>query len=370
MPTARVALSSDLKRKGWMREGLVQSAKKSFWSPLIGNSIDNVVYQVNNENAGEGHTVVFDFDGYLSGKAIKGRDKAYGKGEIKRKFSDKITVERFRLPVDNGDKFDGKDIDDLSINQHADSRDKLSDLFQRFKDQALFDSAQGLLGQAPTHIINLVSTFDFNKLVDIEKIVKTSIGFSTGSVRNPLKPFRSDNGLPYWLFMIDSAMAAMLKKSTNYQTIVAQSDIRGRDNMIIKGVIGRIGSLLILETDNFFGSTDGTGTISLNQTNVEISGLRQKDANGVWTGQTGFSYSGALYSRGLLLGAGALQIAFGKQPDYKFQESEDFGISSESACEFWMNVHKTTLVAENSDYSAAKLNNVDFGVIAVDVKVQ
>ena len=115
MATAVVPYGSDLERRKWMREGLIQSASKSFWSPMTGSTKDAVVFQANNESADSGHTVVFDFDGNLSGRAIKGKDTAFGKGEEKRKFSDKLTVERYRLVVDNGDKFDGKAIGDLSI---------------------------------------------------------------------------------------------------------------------------------------------------------------------------------------------------------------------------------------------------------------
>ena len=94
MTTAVVSLTSDLKRKRWMREGLVQSASTSFWNTYAGNTKDSIVVQANNPNSKEGHTVVFDFDGNISGKAIKGKDTAYGKGEQKKKFSDKLTVER------------------------------------------------------------------------------------------------------------------------------------------------------------------------------------------------------------------------------------------------------------------------------------
>ncbi len=122
---AYIAITSDLKRKKWMREGLVQAKSKSFWAPYTGMSADSVVVQANNTNAGEGHTVVFDYDGNLAGKAVKGKDTAFGKGEQKKKFSNKITVDRYRLVADNGDAFDAVDVGDLSLSQHSDSRDKL-----------------------------------------------------------------------------------------------------------------------------------------------------------------------------------------------------------------------------------------------------
>lgn len=383
MATGVVSLSSDLKRKKWMREGLVQAASRSFWSPMTGTSKDAIVFQANNENSGSGHTVVFDFDGNLSGKAVKGKDTAFGKGEQKKKFSDKITVERYRLVVDNGDKFDGVDIGDLTINEHSNSRQGLGDLFVRFKDQALFDAAQGTLStnddgvQAASHVIDLGTTFTFNQLTDIEKTLMTSNGYTTGDIRRPLNPYRLNDGEPYWIFVIDSAMANVLRKDTaGYQTIIRSGDVRGNKNRNLKGVIGTIGRLMIVEADHFFGETAGsTSGWGLNDSEIEMCGLRQYDGanptTALWTGQEGFDYaSTSLHSRGVILGAGALQAAFGKQPDYKYQESQDFGIKSESAVEFWMEARKTKLKAENEKYKSAKISDIDFSVVAVDLEVQ
>lgn len=383
MATGQVRLSSDLERKKWMREGLVQSASKSFWSPLTGTTPDSVVYQAKNDTAGDGHTVVFDYSGNLSGRARKGKETAYGTGEQKRKFSSKITVERYRLVVDNGDTFDGANIGDLTINQHSDSRTKLGDLFVRFKDQALFDAAQGLVRtnqnviQTPTHVIDLGTMFTWNTLTDIEKTLKTSNGFTVGGVRRPLVPYQLQNGEPVWLYMIDAAMAAILRKdTTGYQNILAQADVRGPDNRLIKGVIGKIGSLIVIEAPQFFGYNQAQNAgFGFNDSEIEIAGLRQYDgadpATALWTGQEGFSYESAnLHSRGLILGAGALQLAFGKQPDYKFQESQDFSITAESAVEFWMEAQKTKLLTENTDYKAAKVAEIDFGVVVTDLEVQ
>lgn len=381
MTTGVVSLSSDLKRKRWMREGMIQAASKSFWSPLTGSTKDGVVYQVNNTSAKEGHTVVFDYSGNISGKAKKGKETAYGEGEAKRKFSDKITVERYRLVVDNGDEFDAVDIGDLQISQHSDSRSKLSDLFVRWKDQAIFDAAQGLLTtnqgiQAPSHSIDLGTTFTFDTLTDIETTLKTSNGFTTGGVRRPLDVYSTKDGEPCWLFVIDAAMAALLRKDTEgYQTMMSRADVRGSGNRLIKGVIGKIGSMMIVVADQFFGATDGSVLgWGLNDSEVEISGLRQYDgtdpATALWTGQEGFDYASAnLHSRGLILGAGALQLAFGKHPDYHWQPSEDFGITSESALEVWCETQKTNLVAENDAYKVAKVSGLDYGVVVADVQI-
>jgi len=381
--TAVVSLTSDIKRKRWMREGLIQAASTSFWNTYAGNTKDSIVFQANNANAGAGHTVVFDFDGNLSSRAIKGKDTAFGKGEQKRKFSDKITVERYRLVVDNGDEFDGVDIGDLSINQHGDSRAKLGDLFVRFKDQACFDAAQGNLNtgtaQAPTHTIDLGTTFTYNDLLNIETILKTSNGYTSGSVRRPLDRFMTKDKQPIWLFVIDSAMKKVLLQDntavTGFADTMANADVRGNNNRRISHIIGRVGNLLVVEADQFFGVTDGSATgWGLNASDIEICGLRQyagtNPATAPWTGQTGFSYgSSTLHSRGVILGAGALQLGFGKMPDYRWQPSQDFAIKSESAVEFWMESRKTKLLAENTDYTSAKVAGIDYGVVAVDLQV-
>jgi len=191
-----------------------------------------------------------------------------------------------------------------------------------------------------------------------------------------LDVYQTKDGEPCWLFVIDAAMAALLRKDTaGYQTMMSRADVRGSNNRLIKGVIGKIGSMIIVVAEQFFGATDGT-TLGwgLNSSEVEISGLRQYDgadpATALWTGQEGFDYASAtLHSRGLILGAGALQLAFGKHPDYKWQPSEDFGITSESALEVWCETQKTVLKAESEEYKQAKVSGMDYGVVTVDLQV-
>lgn len=381
MATAVVSLTSDLVRKRWMMEGLIQAKSQSFWAPYTGGSFDSIVYQENDENASTGHTVVFDFDGNLSGKAIKGKNTAYGKGEQKRKFSDKITVERYRLVADNGDKFDGVNIGDLSITQHSDSRTKLADLFIRFKDQAIFDAAQGFKdGDTPSHTIQTDASsndLSYQDLADIELVLRTGTGYKTGafgsstaaSQRAPLVPFKLADGRSIWLMVVDPATANSLKRNnvvnSGVMALAQHADMRGNENRVFRGLLGQIGQLVIVEAEAFFGSTDSNG---LDGSEIEISGMRQYDSvNTAWTGESDFS--SAVYSRNLIMGAGGIQIAFGKMPDYKFQASQDFGIKSESAVEFWMDTKKTNLTAENTDYTAAKRASLDHGVIAWDVKI-
>ncbi len=369
-------LTDALTRKKWVGEGLLQAQSKSFWAPFTGNSANSIVYRSSNISASSGHTTTFDYSGNLSGVVIRGKDTAYGKGETKKKFSSTIIVDRFRLPVDNGDKFDGVEFGDLGISQHSNSRSLLSDVYIRFKDQMLFDAAQGNLRSrtdgsvfSPSHIIQPTGNkFTYNGLLEIEASLKSSTSFSTGGMRRPLQPFKLQDGRPCWLMAVDTPAALQIKLDPRYQDLMAQGDIRGNNNRIINGVIGKIGNLIIVEADSFFGSTKPGADWKIEDSGIEIAGLRVKDSNDVWTGQEGFNPLLASTSRSLILGAGALQQGFGKMPDYKWQPSNDFGITSESALEVWMNVQKTKLIKENEDYQMGKVTDIDWGVIVVETQ--
>ena len=170
--TGKVDYNFELIRKQWMTEGLIQKSATSFWAPYKGNSLDSIIMTQNDISAGKGHTVVFDFDGNLSGRPVKGNQTAKGTGEQKKKFSDKLTVQDYRYVVDNGTKFNGVEIGDLSINEHSDLRSKLVDFWVRSDDQAFFDVAQ----QSCEFLIDLGSTFTLDDMLDVETVIKTGSG--------------------------------------------------------------------------------------------------------------------------------------------------------------------------------------------------
>jgi hypothetical protein len=67
-----------------------------------------------------------------------------------------------------------------------------------------------------------------------------------------------------------------------------------------------------------------------------------------------------------VLGAGGLQMAMGKQPDYKHQFSDDFQITSESALEVWCEMRKTKYKLESGrDYKQAKVAGIDHGIVTI-----
>jgi len=375
--TGVVSASSDLVRKSWVAEGLLQAKSKSFWAPYTGTSTESIVYQKNATGVKDGHTLVFDYSGNIAAEAFVGKEQAYGKGTSKKKFSDKITIQRLRWVVDNGDKFEGKNIGDLSINEHQDSRAKLADLFVRAKDQMLFDAAQGFLGQSSpgqgnltnivrptTHTVSsgdLDSTdkMSYDFLLELEYQAKTGFGGS----RAPILPYQFNGQQPLWILVCDTVQVTQLKQDSDFQTIVQNADVRGMDNMLLSAVAGKIGNFIIVEAPLFFGSTSSR---SIGKSIVEVAGLRRVDESGYITGESNFSTSGDVAARGLIIGKSALRIGYGQLPDYKFQESNDFGITSESLLEVWMNVDRVKLTEENDDYVAAKVADVDYGIAAFE----
>ena len=378
--TGVVDYNSQLERTKWMREGLIQAAPKSFWAAYTGSSSDSIVYQMNDPTAGEGQNVVFDFDGELVEGPVKGKETAFGKGEQKRKFSDRCTVERFRFTVDNGDKFDAVNIGDLSITEHSDSRTKLGNKWIKFKDQSIFDVSQ----HSATHIIRS-ATWDFDYLMDIENILKTGTGYSVGARRAPIKPFMTADGKPVWLVVVDSTLKTKMLKSSGAQNLLKDTDIRGNSNRLFTSTIGKIGHFVFVEADNFFGSTLGAAGSGIldsdgyalmnNNTEIQFAGLRQYKDNGtdytpaLWSGEAGFTASTeTLHSRALILGAGAFQYGFGKMPDYNLQMSQDFGIKSESMMEIWCGVKAAKYTVENTDYSTP-IGGISNGLIALDIKL-
>ena len=367
---------SDLVRKGWVKEGLIQNAAKSFWTAYTGNSPESVVYQKNMTSISEGNHVIFDYDGYLTGEMSLDREQAWGKGEGKRKFSSSLKIRRGRIPVNNGDKFKGKEIGDLSITEHGDSRRKLADLWVRHKDQAHFDAVQGRLDSvANSHVyrpnkratVGALLTTDvmsYNFILELNENMLEGDGFAVGSQRMPLKPFEIQGGETIWNLLLDNKAFFDLKKETRFQDLVAQGDVRGMNNFLFRGQPVQIGQLMVSVAPIFFGTSSDRRA---GKTKPEIAGFRKVDEDGYFTGETGFGASGKIIaSRSVLLGASALQYGMGMEPDYNLEFSPDHKITSESLLEVWFNVQKTQLLPESADYEVAKIGNMDYGVIAVD----
>jgi len=366
---------STLERKKWLHEGFLEKSSTSQWEGLKGTSKDSVVFVTTDISKDAGHEVEFSFNGKATGQGVENKERLRGNEEQKKIFSDKIRVQRVRHGIDNGDEFDDVNIGNLNSPAHSQARTLLADWNVRKRDQWLFDASQGFLrSEVNTHIIrpndrssiaDLVAgdTAGYDFMMDVEDIIKSGRGFTSGMDRAPLEPITLADGRRMWLWLIDSRVNRDIRKDTNFISINTQGDIRGADNRIIKGVIGTFGSLIVAEKQNFFGKSVSR---RLTGSQVEIAGLRQVHESGVFTGETGFDATGVIASRSLILGAGALQVANGKEPDYMIADSDDYGITSGTGMEMWTNTQATVLYADNNDYEDAKRAGYHYGIVAID----
>lgn len=374
--TGVVTYGSVLERRQWMLEGLLQKASTSFWAGFKGGSKDSIVFVTTDASKGAGHEVVFQFGGNASGAGKVDKERLRGNEEQKKQFSDKIRVRRIRHGLDNGDEFDAINIGNQALSSHEGSRNLLSDWYVRQSDQWLFDTAQGFLNsEALTHIIrpndraNIAAltsadTFGYEFLVRLEKVISKSSGYTTGGTRARLEPFTFAGGKRKYLMIIDATQAADLALDAKFQAIVTSGDVRGNDNRLISGVIGTFRSFVIVQADDFQGVS---ASKVISKSEVEVAGMRQLDEDGKFSGETGFEASASVVaSRAIILGAGALQQAFGRQPDYKYAASDDYEITSGSAIELWTNTQATILKAENGEYVSAKVSGFQHGIVAVE----
>jgi hypothetical protein len=219
------------------------------------------------------------------------------------------------------------------------------------------------------------------------------------------------------------------------------ADVRGSNNALLSGMIGKESNVVYVEAPVFFGITRAGAFNTFNDTEVNFSGLRRYAVGAndvqVWEGQPDFkriellanqeklAVNNALvsivtleavlaravtfennlpatatqaeidqaaqavidaqdaldaaliastavrlnkvYSRGLLLGAGAAQHAMGVMPDYRFEWTK-FKKKSESMLEIVTNVKKTNLALEMGADYAGRTTDIDYGVIAIDME--
>ena len=372
-PTGLYGDTSELQRKQWVLEGLLQKKSDNLFAGLIGTSASSVIYQRNMASQKDGNRVTFDYDGNYATSGFLGKEQAYGKAGNKKKFTSGVTIQRVRYTVNNGDKFDAKAIGATQLSEHSNSRDLLADNFTRSNSQNFINAFQGSLsGITASHIIspsgthtiedaNLTSTddkWDFDFIQELDEMLSTGDGFAKGAKRRPLDPI---NGK--FLVYLDSSAHLQLLQDAAVRTIFQHADVRGNDNILLKNVIGEFGNLVFIKMPNFFGSLRNnriSGDI------VEIAGAKKADANGLWSGDVNFDNAATQYARSFVVGANAIQYGMGEAPDYRVQESNDYAINSESALITYMGIQKTQLVAENEDYIEAKVGGLDYGVIVID----
>lgn len=363
-----VAVGSDLERRRWIKDGMIQASAKSFWGAYKGQTTDSIIRVVNDRSKSEGNTVVFDMRGKIEAAPVRGTQTAEGTGVTKKLFSDKVTIDSYRWVVDNGTKFYGKAIGNTQLNEHSDSRRLLSDQWVRSSDQAYFDLGQ----QCAQYGFNVADAFNLDTLGKIEYALKSGEGFDVKPAgigrRDALEPFITDkDGEPFWLVVVDTATKLrILSKTKGIGADLAAIDVRGNNNRLIRGAIGKLGSFVFVEAPLFTGITNGKivdagGYYLYENSKVYNQGLRtyiEESGQKYWQGTAGYNERiGSLgptkvrKSRALILGRNCFQFAMGLDPEFHLR-TYDFDKFSESCLEVWCGAKPVFRYAENDDYDS------------------
>lgn len=398
--TGFISPGSPLERQKWVLDNLRDRAQFSFTNGLVGNNSRSVIHQINETGAKNGHRTAFQNRGQTLGNWKKDQEVVRGTGENKQLYSDMVEVARWRTEVNNGDQFDGVNVGDLSLTQHQDAVADLSSIYVKDMDQAFFDVAQ----QSASHRIKLDNGFNYDAFFEIEKIIKAGEGYIKNESNTAINKRRAvldgftavggtqDAGVATnlvmnkYLMFIDPYMKEQLYKDPRFQTMMATADIRGNGNRVINGVVGKVGSLIIVEVPLFMGHTrsrvagdfinknpEAVNAFShqFDKHKVVTQGLRTYTADTdwepkAWEGDEVRARGANKFSRAVIVSAGAMLKAVGRMPEYKLAYSPDYGITSGSMLEVWQGFKARYLKAETGDN--ANIAGTSYGIVSVDVK--
>ena len=417
-----------LERQKWMTQGFVKEAKKSYFAGYMGD-MSNLIHRVISSKATEGHIINFQARGHITGKTIRGLQQTQGTGEQKRLFSSRIEMELWSKAIDNGNKYQAITVGTPALHDQMDSRNLLAEYLVGWNDQYTMDTLQGNVVRPtsrasipPSHIVTLPLDDDdnhsdigwnaFDPIRTLAIAPEGGIGtnaysYAVGGNRMPLRPIRMSGGEPCYILLVNSDVANMIRRDDLWQQNFRGGDVRGSNNRLLRFQVGtKIGSLIVLEAPYPFGGDDigvhntnrfdydlangktgcadfspeqydisnfgfRRGFIKTADTASELDSLVATGNDGVkWEGQPDWDEgAGRYFCRCLLLGANAVQQAWGMLPIYSY-ESFDHNKQSESAVMWWMNQQKTRYDPKlGGDYGGFRVTGIDAGVICIDVQI-
>jgi hypothetical protein len=369
--TAQLNLNDPLERKRWVKQQLVIAAnsRANLFRGYVGGSAQSIIYRSSMTASNAMQSVIFDFDGFLSNPPIVGKQRAVGKGEAQKHFSDQLHLNFYRFVRDNGWRVEASAYDKVNNTKHTYAMSQLANLNTRFYSQTLSDAFQGVLkGCEPTHIVrpnNKAKTADLTAtdkptlsfLNKLEEVAQMGWGFSEGvsETRLPLIPGTASGR---YTLLVDQLFPILLREDPAFRELIQYADVRGNNNRLLRGYIGTIGNLDIVTVPmahGFMVSREFGGS------GVMLPGFRFLNKNGAVTGEKNFSIKDELIGRGVIIGQSALRLASGPAPEYVYEEydAKEF---SESILRAFMNVAPVRYREHNGDYST-NITGYNFGMI-------
>jgi len=264
----------------------------------------------------------------LKDAPVTGNETLQGKAEELRAYEASITVQQMKKSVRGLNEWVASDsIIGVDLSNADTLRRALYSFAQNVESQNMFDTMQGFCINTTTqewdkasNTIVVGAPLNRNTIVQLGFDASSNSRIIGGHLRPSMRPIPmagatfTEQGK--YILLVDDMTAAAYLQSAEYLGL-ANYDIRGRDmNMIFKNIIGSFGNVIIMHAPisaSRINSIRTTGTLAtreigfdMGSLDIEESGLRVRDANGLWTGEKGHDPLQIVAGRGILLGADAI----------------------------------------------------------------
>lgn len=357
MATTIVPFGDPKAQKKWSGNLFITTMEKSYFDrKFIGESDEACIQRLTDLESDAGDTITFDLSVQIRGKPVYGDNRAEGKEENLRFFTDQVKIDQIRKPVSAGGKMSRKR---TAHNLRKVARDRLSDYWSAFLDQTTFIYLSGARGinenfieettwaghaenaiESPDagHLLyggdatakNSIDSSDKMSRALIERAqVKASMMAATSPESAMMVPLKI-NGEPHYVCLMSKFQAHDLRTSDPggwLEIQKAAAGAEGRNNPIFKGGLGMINNVVLHEHQDAIRFND--------------------------YGADGKQPAG----RALFLGRQAGVVAFGSSGGYRItweEELKDYGNEPTVVGGIIFGIKKT------------RFNNQDFGILSLD----
>jgi len=344
--------------KRWSGTLFLDMLKKAYFErKFIQEGPNSIVQKLTDLESAAGDTITFDINVQLRGTPTYGDDRVEGKAENLRFFSDEIKIDQMRKTVSSGGRMTRKR---TVHNLRAIAKDRLSDYWAKYQDEAMFIYLSGARGinedyfesvawvgyagnplQAPDsgHLLyggdatakNNVDSADKMSRALIERaVVKARMMRAVDPTKANMMPLMI-NGEQHYVCIMSPFQEHDLRTESGaggwLEMQRAAAAAEGRNNPIFKGGLGMVNNVVLHSHEAVIRFNDYGSGVNLPA------------------------------SRALFLGRQAGVVAYGSNNGMRSfwnEEPKDHGNEMEVMAGFIMGQKKT------------RFNNSDFGVIAID----
>jgi N4-gp56 family major capsid protein len=343
--------------KRWSGELAVDTAKKSYFEKkFVGTGTNSVIQRKTELESDSGDQVSFDLSVQLRGRGIGGDDRAEGKQENLRFYTDTVYIDQLRKPVSAGGKMTRKrTLHDL----RKVAKDRASDWWAKYFDELFFIYLSGARGvnedfiedtafagfannslQAPDaeHVMyggdaNAKNTLDssdkMTRAVIERAVVKARMMRALNPDSTSMQPVMID-GETHFVCVMSEFQAYDLRIAAGSEWLDIQkaaAAAEGKNNPIFKGGLGMINNVVLHSHE---------------------STVRFSDYG------SGFNVSAA---RALFMGRQAGVVAFGAAGGMRFDWHEEM-----------IDLGNEPVISTSAIFGVKKsrFNGRDFGVLSID----